>query len=221
MTYRALVLLSGGQDSTICLAQACADFPNQVMALGFDYGQRHRIELEQAQMIAQQAGVPFECLSLPFLKTLSSNALTSPNLPIKSTLNAPPSTFVPGRNLFFLSIAAVYATERQISTLYTGVCQTDYSGYPDCRQPFIASTAQTISLALETPMTIKTPLMFLTKAQSILHMQALGKLSWLGLSHTCYNGQRPPCQTCPACILRAKGFAEAGIEDPLLSAPTT
>lgn len=212
---KALVLFSGGQDSTTCLAQACNDFPGQVKALGFDYGQRHRIELEQAKKVTQLAGVPFDIVSLDFMAHLAPNALTDHTAVIEQKDGELPSTFVPGRNLFFLSSAAIKAMHDNIHILYTGVCQTDFSGYPDCRQDFIDSAATTISLALDYKIAIKTPLMYLTKAETVLKMQSLNRLDWYKHSHTCYEGKRPACGKCPACILRAKGFKQAGIKDPL------
>ena len=212
---KALVLFSGGQDSTTCLAQACADHANNVHALGFNYGQRHTIELTQAAIIAKKAGVPFTIIDLPFIAALSKNALTHSDVAITHEPDSLPSTFVPGRNLFFISAAAVFAREQGISLLYTGVCETDYSGYPDCRSDFIESAQNTINLAMETDISIQTPLMHLTKADTVRLMQDLGKLDWYADSHTCYNGHRPACGTCPACELRLKGFAEAEIQDPL------
>ena len=212
---KALVLFSGGQDSTTCLAQACADFPNQVTAIGFNYGQRHHIELTQAQKVAELANVPFSIINLDFIANLSNNALTNHTTNIEQIPGELPSTFVPGRNLFFLSAAAIKAKEQGISILYTGVCQTDYSGYPDCRDTFIQSAQKTISLALDYSITIKTPLMFLTKGQTVQLMQTLDKLDWYKESHTCYEGTRPACGKCPACELRLNGFKEAGIKDPL------
>ena len=212
---KALVLLSGGQDSATCLAVALKDFYGQVEAIGFDYGQRHRIELQQAEILAKKAGVPFQIISLPFISELAPNALVDSTLPIETKSGQLPSTFVPGRNLFFLGTAAVIAKQKGIHTLYTGVCQTDYSGYPDCREKFILSAAQTISLAMDFPFTIETPLMWLTKAETVKLMLKLGKLDWYADTHTCYEGMRPSCEICPACILRKKGFDEAGIKDPL------
>lgn len=215
-TYaKALVLLSGGQDSATCLAVALKAFPGQVEAIGFDYGQRHRIELDQAAMLAEKAQVPFTIMPLAFIPYLTSNALTDPAVPIETHSGQLPSTFVPGRNLFFLSTAAVVARQKGIHVLYTGVCETDYSGYPDCREEFIISTARTISLAMDFPLTIETPLMHLSKAETVLLMEKLGKLDWYRHTHTCYKGEHPPCDGCPACILRKKGFSEAGINDPL------
>lgn len=210
---QAIVLFSGGQDSTTCLAQACADFPNEILAIGCDYGQRHTIELEQAKKITTLAQVPFHIVDLKFIAQLSPNALTNTTIPITQTPGELPSTFVPGRNLFFLSVAAVLARQVGAQYIYTGVCQTDYSGYPDCRDEFIKSAEHTINLAMETKLTIRTPLMWLSKAQTILKMQELGKLEWYKETHTCYEGTRPACGICPACQLRLKGFEETGIAD--------
>lgn len=214
-SIKAIVLFSGGQDSTTCLAQACADFPNQVLALGFNYGQRHKIELEQAQKIANLADIPFKIIDATFISSLAPNALIDKNIIITQNAGELPSTFVPGRNLFFLSIASVIARQVEASYLYTGVCQTDFSGYPDCRDEFIKSAEKTINLAMETNLEIRTPLMWLTKAETILKMKELGKLDWYKETHTCYEGLRPACGTCPACLLRLKGFHEAGINDLL------
>lgn len=211
---KALVLFSGGQDSTTCLAQALHDFPGQVEAVAINYGQRHQIELEQAQIIAKLAQVPFQIIDFPLLSQVTKNSLTH-HIPIEHKEGQLPSTFVPGRNLLFLNIAAIVAYEKNIQNIYTGVCQTDYSGYPDCRDIFIKSATQTLNLAMETQVEIYTPLMFLTKAETILLMKKLGKIDWYQHTHTCYNGERPACGTCPACILRLKGFKEADIKDPL------
>ena len=212
---QALVLLSGGQDSTTCLALALEEFPNGVHALAFDYGQRHRIELEQAQKIANIAGVPLQILDTRWLAGLSTNALTDPSLPITHLDGKLPSTFVDGRNLFFLSLAAVIAKQKNIHTLYTGVCETDFSGYPDCRADFIQSLNQTLNLGLAYTLKIATPLMWLTKGETVLLMQKLGHLDWYAHSHTCYEGLRPACGKCPACKLRQKGFDDAQLKDPL------
>jgi len=212
---KALVLFSGGQDSTTCLALALDEFPGQVMALAIDYGQRHRIELEQAQKIADMAKVPLKVIDLSFIAQLSPNALTHPNIAIDTPPVQLPSTFVEGRNIFFLTAAAVVAKTHHIPYLYTGVCETDYSGYPDCRHAFVQSLNQSLNLGLAYNLTIKTPLMWLSKAETVLLMQRLGKLDWYAESHTCYEGLRPACGKCPACLLRLKGFAEAGLSDPL------
>ena len=214
----AVVLFSGGQDSTTCLAWAMAHWP-QVECVAIDYGQRHRIELEAAQTIATAAGVQLTIVPCDSLRALGGNSLSG-DLPVPNGVPAEgtiPNTFVPGRNLIFLTLAAAYAYPRGISELVTGVCQTDYSGYPDCRAETMVALQNALRAGMDAPFTIHTPLMYLTKAQSVLLMRNLGRLDLLGLSHTCYNGAFPPCGTCPACLLRARGFAEAGVEDPLLA----
>jgi len=211
---KALVLLSGGQDSATCLAVAKARYQN-VETICFDYGQRHRIEINQARQLAAEAGVPFFVQKLELLKDLTENALTRDDIAIDHQTGSLPSTFVPGRNLIFLTVAAIYAYPKGIRTLYTGICQTDYSGYPDCREKFVKSLTKTLNLAMETTFTIETPLMSLTKAETVLLMQQMGNLEWYTQSHTCYEGKRPACGICPACKLRLKGFEEAGINDPI------
>lgn len=212
---KAMILLSGGQDSTTCLAQALEDHPNAVRGICFDFGQRHKIEINSAKKIAEIANIPLEIVDLTFIPTLAQNALTNAEIPIEHKPGELPSTFVPGRNLFFLLTAAVKALQYDITTLYTGVCQTDYSGYPDCRDNFIKSAQQTISLALNNPIEIRTPLMWLTKAETVILMKKLGKSDWYAHSHTCYEGRQPACGKCPACILRLEGFKAANQQDPL------
>ena len=124
---------------------------------------------------------------------------------------------MPGRNLVFLTFAAAYAYQRAIGNVVTGVAQTDYSGYPDCREGTITSLQQTIRLGMEFEVVLHTPLMHLSKKETVELARDLDALPAMALTHTCYNGQRPPCGECPACVLRARGFAEAGIEDPLLA----
>ncbi len=211
---KALVLLSGGQDSATCLAWSLTRFA-EVSAVCFDYGQRHRVELELARELAKEAGVSFEVLGFDLFSSLTRNSLTSLDMEIDTEDGELPNTFVPGRNLMFLTVAAIAAYQRGCRTLVTGVCQTDYSGYPDCREPFVEATQKAISLALDVPFTVETPLMHLTKAATVLMMKELGKLDWYARTHTCYEGLRPACGTCPACVLRLKGFEEAGISDPL------
>ncbi len=213
----AVVVFSGGQDSTTCLAWAQARW-RTVHAVAIDYGQRHRIELTAARTIADRAGVPLAIVPCDSLRALGGNSLTGSE-PIPTGIPAAgtiPNTFVPGRNLVFLTLAAAYAYQRGIGHLITGVCQTDYSGYPDCREDTMHALQAALRAGMDAPFTIHTPLMHLTKAESIALMRDLGRLDLLAWSHTCYNGVFPPCGTCPACLLRAKGFAEAGIADPLL-----
>ena len=127
-----------------------------------------------------------------------------------------PNTFVPGRNLILLSFAAARAWQLGIENIVTGVCQTDYSGYPDCRKNAIDALQLALNLGMERQFVLHTPLMWLSKAQTVKMAQEFGALEALSLSHTCYNGQFPPCSTCPACFLRERGFLEAGIPDPLI-----
>lgn len=212
----ALVLHSGGQDSTTCLAWAMKKFA-AVEAISFDYGQRHKRELLAAKKITKRLGVPHKIIRTGVFAQLGKNALISGDVAIRVPKKGLPSTFVPGRNILFLTMAAAYAYQKNIRHLVTGVCQTDYSGYPDCRQNTMSSLEKTLSYGMDAKFKIHTPLMFLTKAQTVHLMKRLGGLRLLALSHTCYEGLRPPCETCPACRLRAKGFREAGISDPLLA----
>ncbi|HRD50384.1 MAG: 7-cyano-7-deazaguanine synthase QueC [Candidatus Competibacter sp.] len=216
----ALVILSGGQDSTTCLYWALDRFGReQVEALSFDYGQRHRIELDCARQIAALAGVTHTILPINTFAALGGNALTDAAIAVQAGVDpqtALPNTFVPGRNLIFLTFAAAFAYPLGIRDLVTGVAQTDYSGYPDCRQTTLQALEQALRLGMECAITIHAPLMFQSKADTVRLAQALGALPALAYSHTCYNGQQPPCGECPACRLRARGFAEAGIADPLL-----
>jgi 7-cyano-7-deazaguanine synthase len=220
MNTKALVVLSGGQDSTTCLYWAIDRFGREnVSSITFDYGQRHRIELTSAADIADFAGVPNTILPIDTFAALGGDALTSTDIAVKSTLDADtglPNTFVPGRNLIFLTFAAAFAYQRDIGNLVTGVAQTDYSGYPDCREETMTSLQQAIQNGMDSEIQIHTPLMHLSKKDTVELAQELGALPAMAMTHTCYNGQRPPCGHCPACELRAKGFAEAGVIDPLL-----
>jgi 7-cyano-7-deazaguanine synthase len=218
---KALVILSGGQDSTTCVFWAIDRFgKDSVETLTFDYGQRHRIELAAAGAVATYAGVPNHVLPINTFDRIGGNALTDDSVGVPNTIaaNELPATFVPGRNLIFLTFAAAYAWPRDIHNLVTGVAQTDYSGYPDCRRVTIDALEQTLALGLERRITIHTPLMHLSKKETVLLAKELGAVDAMGLTHTCYNGSRPPCGECAACILRARGFAEAGIPDPLAAA---
>ena len=214
MTQKAIVLLSGGQDSATCLAQALEDY-SSILAICFDYGQRHHIEISHAKKLAELSGSDFLLLDMSFLNHYTSNALTHSHVAIEQKDTELPSTFVPGRNAMFLNAAAIIAYERTIHTIFTGVCQTDYSGYPDCREDFIRSINHSLNLAMDTSFNIKTPLMHLTKSDTVLLMKSLGKLEWYKHTHTCYEGKRPACGVCPACTLRLNGFKDAGINDPL------
>lgn len=207
---RALVVLSGGQDSTTCLFWAKREF-EEVVALSFNYGQKHALEVELAQTIAERAGVPHTTLDCDLIGRLGRNSLTHTDMEVEKGVaegGRPPSTFVPGRNLFFLSIAAVYARERGISHLVTGVSQTDFSGYPDCRDAFIRSLNVTLNLALDAQMVIHTPLMWLDKCETWALADELGVLDLVRHDTlTCYNGvPGDGCGECPACILRRRGL---------------
>lgn len=206
---RALVVLSGGQDSTTCLFWAKKHF-KEVYALSFLYGQKHAHEVSMAEAIAREAGVHFDKMDVGFIGRLGHNALTDPSLPMDSEKPAggPPNTFVPGRNLFFLGIAAVYARERGIRHLVTGVSQTDYSGYPDCRDSFIRSFNVSLNLAMDEQFVIHTPLMWLDKCQTWALADELGVLNLVRTrTLTCYNGvPGDGCGHCPACKLRRQGL---------------
>ncbi|GAB5520615.1 MAG: 7-cyano-7-deazaguanine synthase QueC [Rhodothermales bacterium] len=213
----ALVLFSGGQDSTTCLYWALDRF-DHVEAVSFDYGQKHQVELEQARLIAQDAGVDLRLIQMDGL--LQGSALTEHDKDMSGEHElAPhlPASFVPGRNALMLSIAASYAYTRKIYDLVGGMCQTDYSGYPDCRRVFIDSQQTTLSLALDTDLRIHTPLMYLTKAETWKLAADLNVLDIVrDHSHTDYNGDRSTYNEWgygkldnPASILRAKGYEEA------------
>lgn len=208
---RALVVLSGGQDSTTCLFWAKKHF-KEVYALSFLYGQKHAHEVSLAEAIAREAGVHFDKMDVGFIGQLGHNALTDPSLPMDSEKPAggPPNTFVPGRNLFFLGIAAVYARERGIRHLVTGVSQTDYSGYPDCRDSFIRSFNVSLNLAMDEQFVIHTPLMWLDKCQTWALADELGVLDLVrNRTLTCYNGvPGDGCGHCPACKLRRQGLEQ-------------
>lgn len=221
----ALVLFSGGQDSTVCLAWALARY-ERVETIGFDYGQRHRVELEARTKILDRlcqdfsdwAGRlgPDRVLKLPALGEISETALTR-DKEIEVSKTGLPSTFVPGRNLLFFTYAAALAWRRGISTLVGGMCETDYSGYPDCRNETLQTLARAISLGIDRPIRIETPLMYIDKAGTWAMTQELGGPALVDLvteeTHTCYVGirtRRHPwgygCGHCPACALRAKGW---------------
>jgi 7-cyano-7-deazaguanine synthase len=217
---KALVVLSGGQDSTTCLYWSLRQFGSgNVETITFDYGQRHRIELESARNVAAHAGVPNVCVPINTFSALGGDSLTDDTIDVTGDCDEEselPNTFVPGRNIVFLTFAAAYAWRRRIGNIVTGVAQTDYSGYPDCREETIESLQQTLRLGMESGVEIHTPLMHLSKRQTVELARDLGAIDAMALTHTCYNGARPPCGECPACLLRARGFEEAGIADPLV-----
>jgi len=221
-TEKALVVLSGGQDSTTCLFWALDRFGHDaVTSITFDYGQRHRIELECASNVAAAAGITNTCLPIDTFSALGGDALTDSGISVDGDTGQStglPNTFVPGRNLIFLTFAAAFAYRRDIAHIVAGVAQTDYSGYPDCREEAIQALQNSIRLGMQMQIQIHTPLMHLSKRETVELASELGVLESMALTHTCYKGARPPCGQCAACELRAKGFAEAGIDDPLLQA---
>lgn len=205
----ALVVFSGGQDSTTCLFWAKKNF-KKVVALSFLYGQKHSNEVELARKIALDADVEFHLMDVSFIGTLGQNSLTDTS--IKMDQNKPeggvPNTFVPGRNLFFLSVAAVFAREKGINHIVTGVSQTDFSGYPDCRDAFIKSLNVTLNLAMDEQFVLHTPLMWIDKTETWALADELGVLDLIrNETLTCYNGiQGDGCGECPACKLRREGL---------------
>ena len=225
----ALVLFSGGQDSTTCLAWALSQPErfDRVETVAFDYGQRHRIELDCRLAVRREIVARFPAwvprlgedhlIDLTLLKSLGDSALTSERA-IAMQTNGLPNTFVPGRNLLFLTAAAALAHRRGATVLVGGMCQTDDSGYPDCRDETLRAMQRTLELGLAAPMAIETPLMFIDKAATWALAQQLGGDVLVDLiveeSHTCYLGDRGPrhawghgCAQCPACALRARGHA--------------
>jgi 7-cyano-7-deazaguanine synthase len=222
----ALVLFSGGQDSTTCLAWALDRYA-RVETIGFAYGQRHAVEMTQRPLIRAALGEAFPAwagrlgrdhvIDLGAFGGLSESALTA-DLPIEAPEGRLPSTFVPARNLVFLAYAAALAYKRGLRTLIGGMCETDYSGYPDCRNETIQAMARALQLGLDAPLAIETPLMFLTKAKTWALARALGGAALVDIvrehTHTCYRGERTQrhdwgygCGACPACRLRAAGWA--------------
>jgi len=225
MKRTALVLFSGGQDSTTCLAWALQNY-DQVETIGFDYGQRHRVELECRKYILASIREKFpswgkrlgtdHLLNMQLLSEISDTAMSS-NKAIEMESNGLPNTFVPGRNLLFFSFAAAVAYRRELKSLVGGMCETDFSGYPDCRDNTLKSLQVTLSLGMDYPLVIETPLMWLNKQQTWQLASDLGGNELLEIvrdqSHTCYLGDRKTkhgwgygCGSCPACELRAKGY---------------
>lgn len=220
ITTTAVVVLSGGQDSVTCLGLALKKY-DKVYAIGFDYNQKHSIELAQATIICEKHKVPFVVMPIPMLAELGDSAL------IKGTgyddVSKPhhankdlPASFVPNRNALFLTTAHAYAQKVGAKTIITGVCETDYSGYPDCHESFIRALQMALNRGYLTDIDIATPLMHLTKAQTFELAEEVGILDdVIKYSHTCYIGDRSKhhewgygCGECPACKLRAKGYEE-------------
>lgn len=207
---RAVVIFSGGQDSTTCLIQAIRTYGREnVCAVTFQYGQRHAVELERARWIAEDLGVRQIVLDLSLMKQITHNALMNEETAVENTSDGLPNTFVDGRNALFLLYAAIYAKGQGIGYIITGVCETDFSGYPDCRDVFVKSMNVTLNLAMDYNFQIHTPLMYLTKAQTWALADDLGCLDYIREhTHTCYNGVVGGCHECPSCILRERGLAE-------------
>ena len=230
----ALVLFSGGQDSTTCLAWALDRYP-RVETLGFDYGQRHRIELDCRDTLrtrlralnpdwATRLGEDHS-LALPTLAALSETALTR-DTEIAMAANGLPNTFVPGRNLLFLTYAAALATRRGLRHIVGGMCETDFSGYPDCRDDTIKALQVALNLGMAANFVLHTPLMWIDKAETWRLARSLGGDALVRLivedTHTCYRGERGPlhpwghgCGTCPACELRAAGWQRFVADQPI------
>jgi len=223
---RALVLFSGGQDSTTCLAHALARF-DHVETIGFDYGQRHRVELDARLVVLRELRAAFPAragklgddhvLDLAVLGAVSETSLTR-DMAFRMEANGLPNTFVPGRNLLFLTLAAALAYRRGLSVLVTGVCETDFSGYPDCRDDTMKAMQLALSLGMDQRFLIDTPLMWIDKADTWRLARELGGEALIDLvvehTHTCYLGDREHrhdwgwgCGQCPACELRARGWA--------------
>lgn len=210
MKEKAIVVFSGGQDSTTCLFWAKERF-EEIEAVTFDYGQRHRMEIECAKEIADELGIKHHILDMSLLNQLAPNALTRDEIKVKEgTEDELPSTFVPGRNLLFLSFAGVLARQIGAKHIVTGVCETDFSGYPDCRDVFIKSLNVTLNLSMDDSFVIDTPLMWLNKAQTWALADQMGVFQFVReRTLTCYNGIKADgCGECPACKLRKKGLDE-------------
>ena len=205
---KALVVFSGGQDSTTCLLKALSTY-DEVRAVSFFYSQKHATEIVRASEICAELGVPLETIDLTNVFAGVQNcALINSNLDIKQGEKYP-NTFVDGRNHIFLSTACIIAKQQGIHDVITGVCQTDYSGYPDCRRVFVDSLEQTLSLAMDYKFNIITPLMYLNKKETWKMADDLGYLDFVKTkTHTCYNGVPGGCHECPACKLREKGLQE-------------
>ena len=209
----AVVVFSGGQDSTTCLAQAVRDYGRgRVACITFRYGQRHAQEVAVAQAVAADFGVAPEhhrIVSLDWYHDLTTSALLDPALPISRGDDAPcPNTVVDGRNMLFLLIAAIYAKGLGVRTLVTGICQADFSGYPDCRDVFVKSCNVALNLAMAYDFRVLTPLMDLTKEQTWALADRLGVLDYVAeKTLTCYNGViGRGCGECPSCRLRRRGY---------------
>lgn len=205
----AVVVFSGGQDSTTCLLWALKQY-RKVYAVSFDYGQRHALELSCAKRIAEKFGVEHHILDMSLLNQLAPNSLTRNDICVDEDApkEGPPNTFVDGRNLLFLSFAAVFAKQRGVSDIITGVSQSDFSGYPDCRDIFIKSLNTTLNLAMDYEFDLITPMMWIDKMETWKMADELGGLDVIrDMTLTCYQGiMGEGCGNCPACKLRKRGY---------------
>lgn len=205
---KAVVVFSGGQDSTTCLFWAMERF-EEVEAVTFDYNQRHSLEIECARKITKELNIPHHILDMSLLNQLAPNALTRSDIAVVDGEEGElPSTFVPGRNLLFMSFAGVLASQIGAKHIITGVCETDFSGYPDCRDVFIKSLNVTLNLSMDQSFVIDTPLMWLNKEETWELADNLGGFDFVReKTLTCYNGIiADGCGECPACKLRKKGL---------------
>nr|WP_024967275.1 7-cyano-7-deazaguanine synthase QueC [Pantoea sp. IMH] len=208
---RAVVVFSGGQDSTTCLIQAIKQY-DEVHCITFDYGQRHRAEIEIAQVLATSLGArAHKVLDVTMLNELAVSSLTRDSIPVPAydpQASGLPSTFVPGRNILFLTLASIYAYQVEAEAVITGVCETDFSGYPDCRDEFVKALNHAIELGMARNIRFETPLMWLNKAETWALADYWQQLSLVrSETLTCYNGiQGDGCGECAACHLRAKGL---------------
>lgn len=206
----AVVIFSGGQDSTTCLFWAMERFKN-VVAVTFDYGQRHIAEIECARAITAELGIEHHVLDMALLNQLAPNSLTRKDIPVDESIpdgETTPNSLVEGRNMLFITFAAILAKTKNIRHLVTGVCETDFSGYPDCRNVFIQSLNVTLNLSMDYQYVIHTPLMWLDKAQTWELADKMGRLEYIRTKTlTCYNGIiGDGCGHCPACTLRRNGL---------------
>lgn len=208
----AIVVFSGGQDSTTCLIQALTQYEH-VHCITFDYGQRHNQEIEVAKKVALELGATsHKVMDVGLLNELAVSSLTRDNIPVSHELqeNGLPNSFVPGRNILFLTLAGIYAYQLGAESVITGVCETDFSGYPDCRDEFVKSINQSLVLGMDRKLRIDTPLMWLNKAETWALADKYGKLDYVrNQTLTCYNGViGDGCGDCPSCDLRKNGLDE-------------
>lgn len=213
MRKKAVIVFSGGQDSTTCLIHALSKY-DEIHCVTFDYGQRHREEIEVARQLAKELGVTeHNVLDLKLLNDLSVSSLTRENIPVPTACASDselPNTFVAGRNIVFLTLASIYAYQVQAQTLISGIGETEYAGYPDCRDEFVKHLNKAINLGMEYEIQIETPLMWLTKPETWALADYHGRLEMVR-QHTlsCYNGIRGSgCGDCNACNLRSKGLSD-------------